>query len=200
MLKWFAWPALALGMVVPAALAEAEHGGEQTMLFSDADIGNFVISLVIFALVILVLGRIAWRPLLKVLNERARMIQESLENARREREEAKRLLGQYQAQLDKAREEAAAIIEEGRRDGEAVRRRLHEEARQQANEITERARREIRLATEAAIKELYDHTAELAVKLAGGIIRKELSPEDHRRLVAESMDRMRSADRAKVTR
>lgn len=137
--------------------------------------------------------------MLKVLNERARTIHDSLENARREREEAERLLAQYQSRLDKAREDAAAIVEEGRRDGEAVRQRIHEEARQQASEIIERARREIRLATDAAVKELYDQTAELAVKLAGGIIRKELSPEDHRRLIAESLDRMRSADLQKVT-
>jgi F-type H+-transporting ATPase subunit b len=192
LLKWFALPVLCLGLTAPAALAE--EGGEQVMLFRDADIGNFVISLVIFALVIVGLGRLGWKPLLKVLNDRARMIRDSLESARREREEARRLLAEYQARLDQAREEAAAIVEEGRRDGEAVRRRIHEEARQQAAEMIERARREIRLATDAAIKELYDQTAELAVNLAGGIIRKELSPEDHRRLIAESLDRMRSTD------
>lgn len=197
MLKWFALSVLGLGLTAPITLAE--EGGEKTMLFRDADIGNFVVSLIIFGLVIFALGRIGWRPLLKVLNERARTIHDSLENARREREDARRLLAEYQAQLDKAREEAAAIVEEGRRDGEAVRRRIHEEARQQAGEIIDRARREIRLATDAAVKELYDQTAELAVKLAGGIIRKELSPEDHRRLVAESLDRMRSADLARVT-
>ena len=64
--------------------------------------------------------------------------------------------------------------------------------------MIERARRGNRLATDAAVKELYDQTAELAVKLAGGIVRKELSPADHRRLIAESLDRMRSADRAKI--
>lgn len=58
LLNWLVLPVL--GLAGPPVLAEA--GGEQVMLFRDADIGNFVISLVIFALVIFALGRLGWRP------------------------------------------------------------------------------------------------------------------------------------------
>jgi F-type H+-transporting ATPase subunit b len=187
---------LAILASVPALAAEAQE--QEPSIFA-GNLGNVIVTLIIFGLVIAVLGKLAWRPLLTVLNERERSIRESLETARRERQAAEEVMARYSAQLEKAREEAGAIVEEGRRDGEAVRRRIHEEARGQANEIIERARREIRLATDAALKELYDHTADLAVKLAGGIIRKELSVEDHRRLVAESLDRMRAAARTKVS-
>ena len=187
---------LAILASVPALASEAQE--QEPSIFA-GNLGNVVVTLIIFGLVIAVLGKLAWRPLLTVLNERERSIRESLETARRERQAAEEVMARYSAQLEKAREEASAIVDEGRRDGEAVRRRIHEEARGQANEIIERARREIRLATDAALKELYDHTADLAVKLAGGIIRKELSVEDHRRLVAESLDRMRAAGRTKVS-
>jgi F-type H+-transporting ATPase subunit b len=187
---------LAILASVPALAAEAQE--QEPSIFA-GNLGNVIVTLIIFGLVITVLGKLAWRPLLTVLNERERSIRESLETARRERQAAEEVLARYQTQLEKAREEAGAIVEEGRRDGEAVRRRIHDEARGQANEIIERARREIRLATDAALKELYDHTADLAVKLAGGIIRKELSAEDHRRLVAESLDRMRAAAHTKVS-
>ena len=198
LLKRYPMPMLASALLFGGApLAWAAEHGEETNIFN-ADIGNFILTLIIFGLVVYILGKFAWKPLLTVLKERERNIRESLEAARREREAAEGLLKEYQARLEKARQEASAIVEEGRRDGEVVRRRIQDEARQQANEMIERARREIRLATDAAVKELYDQTAELAVRLAGGIVRKELSPSDHRRLIAESLDRMRSADRAKI--
>lgn len=183
--------ATASAFILTAPALAAEHGDE-TNIFN-ADIGNFIFTLIIFGLVIVVLGKFAWRPLLKVLHERERSIRESLESARDERERAEKLLADYKAQLDQARVEATAIVEEGRRDADVVRRRILEEGREQGAELLERARREIQLATDTAIKELYDQTADLSVKVAAGIIRKELSPEDHQQLVAESLDEMKKS-------
>jgi F-type H+-transporting ATPase subunit b len=100
------------------------------------------------------------------------------------------LLADYRAQLDRARQEATALVEEGRRDGNVVRQRIQEETKREAAEMLERARREIKLATDTAVKEIYDQTAELAVQVAGRIIQKELSAGDHQELVAESLNRM----------
>lgn len=179
----------ALSSAVPALAAEGEgpsifHGG----------IGNTIITLIIFGIVVYVLGAKAWPQLLKTLEEREQLIRGAMETARREREESEKLLAEYRRQIDRAREEATAIVEEGRRDADAVRRRIQEEARREADEMIARARREIRLAADDAIKELYDRTAELAVQVASGIIRKELRPEDHRALVAESLNRMESSN------
>lgn len=173
-------------------LAVPTLAAEEGSLFN-ADVGNFVFSLLVFGLVVAILGRFAWKPLLTVLNARERSIREALETARQEREAAALLLKQYQEQLARAREQAAAIVEEGRRDGEAVRQRIQAEARQQAEEMLARARREIRLATEAAIKELFDRTAELAVQVAGRVLRKGLSSQGHRELIAESLAEIEKA-------
>jgi F-type H+-transporting ATPase subunit b len=148
--------------------------------------------------VIIILGKYAWKPLLNVLHERERTIRDSIENARRERAEAQRLLEDYKRQLEQARQEATTIVEEGRRDSEAVRQRIQEEARQQADEMIERARREIRLATDAAVKELYDQTADLAVQVASGILKREIKPDEHRDLVQESLERMKSNGQARL--
>ena len=189
--------ALGSSMCLLAVPAFAQEHGDETNIFN-ADIGNFVFTLIIFGLVIVVLGKVAWRPLLKVLHERERTIRESLESAREEREQAERLLDEYKAQLDQARVEATAIVDEGRRDAEVVRQRILEEGRQQGAELLERARREIQLATDTAVKELYDQTAELSVKVAAGIIRKELSPKDHQELVAESLEEIKTTGKAKL--
>lgn len=183
-------------LTLSAAALASEAGGDRNIF--NADIGNFLFTVVIFGLVIFLLGKFAWKPLLNVLNEREATIRESLRAARHEREEAERKLAEYQAQLDRAREEASAIVAEGRRDAEVARQRIQEEARRAAEEIAARARRDIQLATDAAVKELYDQAAELAVRVAGRIIRKELSADDHQQLVAESIRAIESAARPKM--
>lgn len=185
----------ATGAANPAGTAEHAGGGHEKATVFAGGIGNALVTLVIFGIVVYVLGTRAWPPLLAALNEREKTIRSSIENARREREESAKLLAQYQVQLDKARQEATAIVEEGRRDAEVVRRKLNDDARREADETIARAKREIQLATDAAIKELYDKTADLAVQVAGGIIRKELKADDHRALVKESLERMGQASR-----
>jgi len=171
----------------------SEPAAEQRPSLFAGDFGNILFTLLVFFLLLALLGRTAWRPLLNTLQARDRAIRDSIERARQERLEAEKLLQQYQVQLDQARKEASEIVEEGRRDAEVVRRRIQEEARQDANAMIERAKREIQLARDAAITELYLRAAELAVQEAANVVAKELTPDDHRRLVGESLERIRGA-------
>lgn len=188
----------AAGLLAAAPLLAADdpHGagaGEHAKpdIFT-GNYGNAVITLGILALLVWILGKYAWPPLLKVLDERERSIRESLERAKEEREASEKLLAQYQAQLDQARQEATAIVDEARRDAEEVRRRIQEEGRSESQQMIERARREIQLATDTAIKDLYDRFSGLAVEVAQGIIGKELKAADHDELIKTSLERIRS--------
>jgi F-type H+-transporting ATPase subunit b len=186
--------------VVGAALGADDAHGDPELIRTDmgAIIGNFAVTLIVFVAVIVILGKFAWNPLLRVLNERERTIRESLETAQQQREQAERLMAEYQAQLNKAREEATAIVEEGRRDAEEVRRRMQEEAKAETSEMIARARREIQLATDTAVKDLYDRTADLVVTVAGEVIRKELSADDHRAFVRDSLSKMQESGKARM--
>jgi len=188
------WCAL---LCASAAWAADEAHGSETNIFN-ADIGNFIFTLVIFGLVVWILSRTLWKPLLNVLNEREKTIRESLDSARREREAAARLLAEYQARLERAHAEAAALVEEGRRDAEATRQRILAQAQQETRDMTARARREIRLAADEAIKAIYDHVADLAVEVAGRVLRKQLTPADHARLIEESVAEIRATGKAKL--
>ncbi len=162
--------AATLGPALPALATDADA------VPFNADVGNFIITLLIFGTVVYLLGKLAWRPLLNVLHEREDAIRGQIESAQKERAEAAKLLDEYKQQVANARAEATALVEEGRRDAEQVGRKIQEEARAESDRLLERARREIRVATESAVKELYDQTADLAVRVAGNIIRKEVSP------------------------
>ncbi len=188
--------ALAAALAGTVSAFGAEHG-EQPNIFN-ADIGNFVFTLIIFGALLFILGKFAWKPLLNVLNEREKLLRESLERAQQQRRDAEKLLADYQAQLAKARDEATAIVAEGRRDAEVLRRKLQEQARQEADEVLARARREIQLATDSARKLLHDEVADLAVRVAGRVLRKELSPADHRALVAESLKEMQAGEKPRL--
>src|SRR5262245_47628582 len=175
----------ALVLAVPALAAEAEH--EAPSLFA-GDLGNTFWTLLIFVLVLVVLGKYAWGPILNALQTRENFIREALEKAKREREEAEARLREYEARLAGARAEASAIVDEGRRDGEAVKQRIEEDARQEADKMIERARREIQIATETATKELYQRAGRLATAMAAKLISRELGPQDHERLIDETLD------------
>jgi len=185
---------LAIGLLAVGSLSAAEQAHEQPPNIFAGTIGNSIVTLIIFALVVVILGKYAWPLVLHGLNERERRIRDALEDARREREEAERVLEQYTRQLEQARAEAAAIVDRGRRNASEASRRIQDEARQEAAAMIERARREIQAAAEAAKKEVYDVAAELAVDVAARVIRKELSPQDHKQLVEESLARMRAAE------
>ena len=178
-----------------AADAHGDHDKPSLLTY---DPGASIWTIIVFVALVIALRAFAWKPILRVLNDREKFIQDSIDDAKRQNEDAQKLLADYRAQLEKSREEASAIVAEGRRDAEVVRRRLQDEAREEANAMMERARREIQLATDTAVKELYDRTAQLSVQVAAGIMRKELSPDDHRRLVQESLERMKDADPASL--
>lgn len=172
----------------PAMAAEAGHGEATANNPFAGDIGNALWTVIIFVLVLVVLGKYAWGPILTNLQARENFILESLEKAKKEREEAEARLRAYEEKLAAARAEASAIVDEGRRDADAVKRRIEEQTRHEADQMIARARREIQIATDTATKELYTLSARLATDMASRIIRKELTPQDHERLIAESID------------
>lgn len=181
---------VSLALAAPAFAAEAaEHGAEGggNNIFA-GDVGNAIWTLVTFLLVLFVLGKFAWGPVLNTLQERESFIREALEKAKRDREEAEARLREYEQRLASARAEASAIVDEGRRDGVAIQQRIEQEAREEAEKMIERARREIQIATETATKELYERAGRLATAMASKLISRELGPQDHERLIDDALD------------
>jgi F-type H+-transporting ATPase subunit b len=181
--------AAALGLAAAAAPLLAAEGGGGPF---EGNVGNALWTLVVFGLVVLVLGRYAWGPILSGLAEREQFIRSSLEEARRDREAAAKKLEEYVEQLNRARSEATAIVEEARRDAEAVRRRIGAEAQAEAQQTLERARREIRIAQETAVKELYTVAARVSTEVTARILAREISGADHERLIREAIARLQS--------
>ncbi len=177
-----------LGVLLLPSLALAA-GGEESNLFA-GDIGNAIWTLAIFLVVVFVLGKFAWGPLLSGLQNREQFIRDSLEEAKAENEKATALAAEYEQRVLEAKAEATAIVDEGRRDAEVVKDQIEVQAREEAEKMIVRAKREIDIAQRTAVKEIYVTSAQLATDLASRIIGREINADDHERLIAESIDRI----------
>jgi F-type H+-transporting ATPase subunit b len=189
---------IAVAFAALPALAR-EHGEEAaaTGLSPFAgNVGNAVWTLVIFVLVVVVLGKFAWKPILKALQDRESFIHDALAAAKRDREQAEARLKEYTDRLVGARTEATAIVDEARRDAEVVKRKILEEAHDEQRKELDRAKREIALAKETAVKELYTLSAKLTTEVASRVLRREVNAADHERLIKDAIAELGSAKNA----
>ncbi len=169
-----------------AALAEeAEHGGENTLMKVDVPVA--VATIVTFLLLLVILAKFAWKPILAGLKAREEGIREAIDGAERANAEAKRVLAEYQEKLTAATAEAKAIVEEGRKDAEMLRSRIEADAKTAAQEERARTAKDIDLAKDAALKEIYERVADLSTEVASKILQQRLDPQQHRRLVDETI-------------
>lgn len=183
----------ALLLIVEAAAA-AEEGGDINLF--GGDLGVALWSLLIFGLVVFVLGKFAWGPLLGALQQRESFIRESLESAKKDRETAEAHLKEFEERLAKAREEASAIVDEGRRDAEETAKRILSDAKSAAKAEQDRAVREIEIARNTALKDLYDQSSQLAMTMATSVLKREMKPEDHEQLIRDTLAQVRDGSQS----
>lgn len=187
--------AAAVALFLPATAFAAEGGGSWNPLV-DGDVGNFFWTLVTLVVVFLILQRFAWKPLLSALQEREAFIEDKLSQAAVQNEAAEKRLAEYEERLANARTEVEAILDEARRDAAVLREREESAAKEEAQAMIQRAKREIEVATDTAVKHLYEKTTALATTAASAILDRELKPEDHERLVADAIRALESPDAA----
>jgi F-type H+-transporting ATPase subunit b len=144
---------------------------------------------VVFLLLLAILWKFAWGPLMQALDRREKAIAEQIAQAEQANAQARQLLAQYQEKLQNSQEEARQIIQQARRDAEELTRDLLSRAKAEAEAEHQRALRQIDAAVGVAIKELADHAAALAVELAGKIVEEKLSPEKHSKLIQQTVAR-----------
>jgi len=147
------------------------------------DPGTIIWTIITFVILAFLLGRFAWRPLLRILEERETTVRDSLEQARKARAEAEEALRRNQEILAGARRETAAIIELGKREGEALRGEILAQARKEAMDLVEQGKRQIQLEQKQAMEQLRGQVADLAIQAAERIIVRSLDDKKHRDLV-----------------
>jgi F-type H+-transporting ATPase subunit b len=151
--------------------------------------GLIIWTIITFIVLLVVLRKVAWGPILTALEQREHTIRNSLEEAQRARQEAEQLLAQHQQTLTDANREVGRLLEQGREEAERLRLSLTEQARAEAQRLTETAQREIVREKQLAMQELKNTAADLALAAAGHLLNAAMTSADHRRLVTEFLDR-----------
>ena len=147
------------------------------------DTGLMIWTLFIFVILMLVLSKYAFGPLTKAVRAREQSLQEAIDAAKRDRDDAAKLLAEHQAKIEAARGEAQKIIVDGRAVGEKMRADLLEQTRREQQDMLERARREIESEKVKAIGELRREAVDLALAGASKVIEQNLESPKNRHLV-----------------
>jgi F-type H+-transporting ATPase subunit b len=151
------------------------------------DPGLFIWTIATFLVLLTLLAKFAWGPLLKALEERQATIRKSLEDAQLARQELERLNQEQQRIIASARAEADTIVSQSRSDAERLRQELRESARAEAANIVKNAERQIELQTHQAIRQIRQEAVELSVAIASKLLARNLTREDNDRLIQQTL-------------
>src|SRR5215470_14413444 len=139
------------------------------------DPGLFIWTIVTFLVLLALLAKFAWRPLLSALESRQELIRKSLDDAQKAKQELDRLQQESAAIVRAARIEAESIISASRSDGERLRTEIRDKARAEADGIIKNAERQIQLETSRALQQIRHEVADLSVLIASKLIQRNLT-------------------------
>ena len=151
------------------------------------DPGLFIWTILTFVVLLALLAKFGWRPLLAALESRQEAIKKSLDDAERAKEELARLQQESTKIIDKARVDADAILTKTRSDAERLRDDLKTKAKEEADTILRNAEQQIQLQTRQALQQIRHEVADIAVLIASRVLEKNLANEDNDPLIAETL-------------
>jgi F-type H+-transporting ATPase subunit b len=146
---------------------------------------KLIAQIINFLVVLYLVNRFGFKPLLRLMDERAARIKKGLEDAEAAERDRELARAERAAALDEARKEAQAMVARATKMAEDSRIEILTAARADAEQVTERARQEINAEKERAIAELRGQVADLALEAAGKLIRQQMDAKTQRRLVEE---------------
>lgn len=167
---------------VARAAGESHYGG---------DLGQALAAMAVFLVLLLILGKYAWRPIVQQLKKREEAIQKTIDRAERTRKQAKELLAGYEEKMAAAQAEVAEMLQASRQEAGTERKAILQGARDEAQRIARAAREDISRATEDARRALQTTTAELAAQIAGQVLGQSLTDRQQQELIDQSLHEIR---------
>lgn len=204
-----ALPLITFGQHEKAAVA-AENAAEHTAANAMAEAGvheegtpslikapkeamiTALTTVIVFVLLIIILGKVAWGPIIKGLESREHKIRKDIEEAERARVAAESTLRDYNAKLAQVQSEVQATLAEASKQAERLAENIKVQAQKDAEETKARAVKDIEAARDQAVREVHAQAADLATTVASKILRRNLNPQDQQDLVSESLQQLQS--------
>lgn len=170
-----------------AQAAAGEHGEGGGLISLDK---SLIVQVLNFGILLALLWRLAYKPLLAKMEERTEAIRRSLDEAQAARAEAARQQEENTARLREAHAEAARIREQALKEAQDVARKQIEAAQAQSRKLVDDTKAQLDAEVRRARDDLRREVADLATAVAEKLVRKSLRDEDHRRVVADAVARL----------
>lgn len=186
---------IVVGLCAVAPAVAAEQTQQETYA---GDIGQAIAAMLVFAVLLAILGKFAWKPIIAQLRQREEGVARQLDDAAKRQKESEELLAEYRARLDRAESDAQRLVEDSKKEAARDRQRLLDRARAEAEKHAEQAKRDIEQARRKAVRELHEETAELAAEIASSVLGGSLDDNTRRKLVDDSLEEIRLRSREHV--
>ncbi len=152
------------------------------------NLSTLVAQIINFALLLGLLYLVAYKPIMRILDERSNRIKESMEQTESIKEQAANAEEEFKKRLEAAGREGQELISRAMRTGEEAGRKVQQEARQEAEALIGKARLEIQRERDEVIDELHKEFADLTIDAAGKVIERSLDKEAHRELIDKVLE------------
>lgn len=169
----------------PAGEAHGEHAAAPNPM--EAQPGLAIWTVVVFAGLLTILGKFAWKPLVEALHHREEHLEHTLLQTEKARNDAEALLAEHRRLMAEADDKARDLLYQAQRKAEARSTELIRQAQTEAEAARDRAQREIATARDQALAEIWTRTADVAVSVAGKVLAKDLGDDDRRRLLDDAI-------------
>lgn len=178
------------------AKKEETHKKEEAHKAQNDDIMHWqwdtaVWTCVVFLLLLFVLNKYAWAPILEGLKNRETAISNVLDEAKKLREESARDTAKFKAELQEAYAKIPAMMEDARRDAAQLKEQIRTEGNAEVQKERTRLLRELDIARDQALQDIWNQAANMATLIASKAIGRSLTGDDHRRLVDEALDELK---------
>ncbi|MFQ5657517.1 MAG: F0F1 ATP synthase subunit B [Candidatus Methylomirabilales bacterium] len=175
---------MGIPLVSLAAEAEEHHPGIVNLDMT------FLLQTINFIILVIILYKFLFKPLSSFVEKRAEGIRQSLEEAKRAREDVARARAEYEESLKAARQEAAALRQRMDREMTEERERLIQQSREEANRLITQARSEIEQEVRRAKADLRGEAVNLSISTAERLLERSLTDEDHKRLAEQYIEEL----------
>jgi len=171
------------------AIFAGDSGGKN--LLTQVTPGLYIWTIITFLLLFYVLAKFAWKPLLKMLEERENLIKSSLDDAEKARQELEKINSESEVIISQARSEAQSILSDGKAAAEKIKDDTIAKAKDEASKIREDAKHQIQVEKDKAITDIKKEVVELSISVAEKLINKNISEQDNSSLIEESLKKIK---------
>lgn len=151
------------------------------------DPGLSIWTIITFLVLLFVLWKTAWPPILSALDAREAKIRTSLEEAEKAKEEAERIMAEYKDMIAKANKESAEIIKKGTTQAEKVREELIAQAKEDAYKLIENAKKDFERERDKAVQDMKSKVIDISVSIATKIIETSLTKKKQMELARKAI-------------